>query len=70
MLAESPNGSASSIGSYGSKRWFMLLNDWPPSFGARVAGLANGGFCAGGIGGGMLFAGGKLWCGKGPGPAD
>jgi len=38
----------------------MLLNGWVPSFGASVAGLGNGGFCAGGIGGGILFAGGKL----------
>ncbi len=38
----------------------MLLNGWLPSFGASVAGLAKGGFCAGGMGGGMLFVGGKL----------
>ena len=43
----------------------VLLNGGLPSFGASEAG-----FCAGGIGGGMLFDGGKLWCGKGPGPAD
>ena len=48
----------------------VLLNGGLPSFGASEAGLVNGGFCAGGIGGGMLFDGGKLWCGKGPGPAD
>jgi hypothetical protein len=39
----------------------LLLNGGLPSLGASEAGLANGGFCAGGIGGGMLFDGGKLW---------
>jgi len=73
MLADSPNGSASSIGSYGSKRWLLfmlLLKIWPPSLGANEVGLAKGGFCEGGIGGGMLFEDGKLCCGKGPGPAE
>jgi hypothetical protein len=72
MLAESPKGSASSIGSYGSKSWFwfMPLKTWPPSLGASAAGLWKGGFCEGAIGGGMLFEGGKFCCGKGPGPAE
>ena len=72
MLAESPKGSASSIVSYGSKRWLlpMPLKLWPPSLGAKAAGLVKGGFCDGGIGGGMLFEGGKLCCGNGPGPAE
>jgi hypothetical protein len=71
MLADSPNGSASSMGSYGSKRWlFMPLKTCPPSLGASAAGLGKGGFCEGAIGGGMLFAGGKFCWGKGPGPAD
>jgi hypothetical protein len=39
MLADSPNGSASSMGSYGSKRWlFMPLKTCPPSLGASAAG--------------------------------
>jgi len=72
MLADSPNGSASSMGSYGSKRWllFMPLKTWPPSLGANEAGLVKGGFCEGGMGGGMLFEGGKFCCGNGPGPAE
>jgi hypothetical protein len=69
MLAESPNGSASSIGSYGSKSWlFMPLNTCPPSLGASAAGLVKGGFCEGAIGGGMLFGCGKFCWGNGPGP--
>ena len=72
MLADSPNGSASSIGSYGSKRWllFMPLKIWAPSFGVNEVGLAKGGFWEGGIGGGMLFEGGKFCWGNGPGPAE
>jgi hypothetical protein len=46
------------------------LKLWPPSLGASAAGLVKGGFCEGGIGGGMLFEGGKFCCGNGPGPAE
>lgn len=73
MLADSPNGSASSIGSYGSKRLFIPLNAWLPSLADMALLFANGAFCAGGIGGCMLCDciefGGK-GCGYGPGPAD
>jgi len=81
MLADNPNGSASSIGSYGSNRWFIVPKTAPAPFGS--AGIETGdwygwfwvAFCDGGCIGGCMpcccicVEGGNVF-GKGPGPAD